>query len=119
MRIRLHQKMEVVFYASGENEQFGTLWKMLRRYPEVISLQREMRRDAFIPEPIPVLKAVVDNPSHQVRLFRDVQRLFPRLTYYDSDIPSNTRHAARFGTFPMAFCEVEYDETCSFKISGS
>ncbi len=109
-RIRLRQKMEVVFYATGENEQLRALWKLLRRYPEVLSLQREMRRDAFIPDPIPVLKATVDSPLHQSQVFREVQQRFPRLTYYDSDIPSTTRHAARYGTFPMAFCDVTYDE---------
>ncbi len=109
-RIRLRQKMGIVFYAAGATEQLRSLWKTLRRYPEVTGLQRELKRDAFIPEPLPVLKAVVDSPVSQTRLFREVQKLFPRLTYYDTDIPSSIRHAARYGTFPMAFCEVTYDE---------
>jgi len=114
-RIRLRQKMEVVFYATGENEQLRALWKFLRRYSEVLDLQRETRRDAFIPEPITVLKAVVDSPLNETRLFREVQQRFPRLTYYDSDISSNIRHAARYGTFPMAFCDVEYDDKDSIQ----
>lgn len=111
LRIRLHQKLEVVFYAAGENEQLRALWKYLRRCPEVLDLQRELRRDAFIPDPIPVLKASVDSPVNQAHLFRDIQQRYPRLVYYDADIPTSIRHAARFGTFPMALCEVEYDET--------
>ncbi len=109
-RLCLRQKLEVVFYASGDNEQLRALWKMLRRHPEVISLQREVRRDAFIPEPIPVLKAVVDSSLHETRLFHEIQQRFPRLVYYDADISVNIRHAALFGTFPMALCEVEHDE---------
>lgn len=110
-RVCLHQAMEVTFYASGTNEDLRSLWITLKRYPAVLSMQRETRRDAFIPEPITVLKAVVDSPLHQARLFREIQQLYPRLVYYDADISSNIRHAARYGTFPMAFCEVDYDET--------
>ncbi len=109
-RLCLHQKMEVVFYASGDTEQLRALWKMLRRRSEVVCLQRETRRDAFILEPIPVLKAVVDSSLRETRLFHEVQQHFPRLVYYDADISVNIRHAARFGTFPMAFCEVEHND---------
>lgn len=109
-RICLHQQLEVTFYANGEAEQLRALWKMLRCYPEVISLQREVKQDAFISEPIPVLKAVVNNPLRETRLFQEVQRCFPGLVYYDADIPVNIRYAARFGAFPMAFCEIEHDE---------
>lgn len=109
-RLCLRQRMPITFYAAGANEQLRELWKFLRRQPETISLGRETRKDAFIPEPLAVLQAVVDNPVRQVRLFRDVQRRFPDLTYYDADIPVSTRHAASYGTFPMAFCEIEYDD---------
>lgn len=108
-RVCLHQSMDVVFYASGTNEELRSLWVTLKRYPTVVSLQRETRRDAFIPDPITVLKAVVDSPLHQARLFREIVQRYPHLTYYDADLSSNIRHSARYGTFPMAFCEVEYD----------
>lgn len=109
-RICLHHPMPITFYAAGEAEQLRALWKMLRRQPEVLSLSREIRRDVFLPEPIPVLQAVIDNPIRQTRLFREVQKQFPHLTYYDSDIAVTTRHSAQFGTFPMAFCDFEVDE---------
>lgn len=114
-RIRLKQKMEVVFYASGESKQLRMLWKFLQRHSEVLDLQRETRRDAFIPEPVTVLKAVVDSPVNEMRLFREVQQRFPHLTYYDSDISTHIRHAARYGTFPMAFCDIEYDDNDSIQ----
>lgn len=109
-RVCLRQPMPITFYAAGEAEQLRALWKMLRRQPGVLSLSRETRRDVFLPEPIPVLQAVIDNPIRQARLFREVQKRFPHLTYYDSDIAATTRHSAQFGTFPMAFCEFEADE---------
>lgn len=114
-RIQLKQKMEIVFYASGEGEQLRALWKFLRRHSEVLGLQRETRRDAFIPEPITVLKAIINSPLNETWLFREVQQRFPHLTYYDSDISSNIRHSARYGTFPMAFCDVEYDDKSSIQ----
>ncbi len=110
-RLCLHQPMPITFFAAGEAEQLRALWKMLRRQEGVVSLSRELRRDVFLPESIPVLQAVIDNPIRQARLFREVQRQFPHLTYYDSDIAVTTRHSARFGTFPMAFCTFEVDDT--------
>ena len=107
-RICLHQPMETVFYASGDSAQLRSLWVTLRRYPEVVLLERESRRNAFIPEPVTVLKVTVDNSRHQARIFRDIQQRYPHLVYYDADLSSNIRHAARYGTFPMAFCEVEH-----------
>jgi DNA polymerase-2 len=109
-RICLHQPMPVTFYAAGGTEQLRALWKALRKKTEVISLSREIKRDVFLIDPVPTLQAVVDNPIRQTRLFREIQRLFPHLTYYDTDIAVTTRHSAQFGTFPMAFCELEYDE---------
>ncbi len=109
-RTCLRQSMPVTFYAAGGNEQLRELWRMLRSRSETVSLSRETRKDAFITEPLVTLQAVIDSPAHQTRLFRDVQRLFPNLTYYDADIPVNTRHAACFGTFPLAFCDLTYDD---------
>ncbi len=109
-RMCLRQSMPVTFYAAGENDQLRALWRFLRRYPEVVSLARETRKDAFIIEPLVVLQSIVNSPDRQARLFREIQRRFPDLTYYDADIPVSTRHAACYGTFPMAFCELVYDD---------
>ena len=109
-RLCLRQPMPITFYAAGEAEHLRALWKFLLRQPGVVSLSRETRRDVFLPEPIPVLQAVIDNPIRQTQLFREVQQRFPHLTYYDSDIAVHIRHAAVYGTFPMALCEIEADE---------
>jgi DNA polymerase II len=110
-RVCLSQPMSVTFYATGANEQLRALWKTLRRQPGVISLSRVMRRDVFLPEDIPLLQAVVDNPIRQTKIFRDVQDAFPHLTYYDADIDVSTRCAASVGLVPMAFCDVEVDDS--------
>ncbi len=108
-RILLRQPMPVTFYAAGENEKLRALWKFLRPQPGVISLSRVVRRDVFLPEGIPLLQAVIDNPVRQVKLFREIQQLYPRLTYYDTDIDVSTRCAAGTGLFPLAFCDVQAD----------
>jgi len=106
-RICLHQPMPVTFFAAGESKQLRELWKHLRTQPGVLSLSRAVRRDVFLPEGIPLLQVVVDNPVRQVKLFRHVQDVFPRLTYYDADLDVSIRSAASTGLFPMAFCELE------------
>ncbi|KAF0107217.1 MAG: polB [Chloroflexi bacterium] len=114
-RVCVRQPMPITFYAAGEAEQLRALWKMLRKQAGVLSLSREIKRDVFLIDPLPVLQATIDNPLRQTRLFREVQRLFPHLTYYDSDISATTRHSAQFGTFPMAFCELEIDESSTIQ----
>ena len=109
-RVCLHQPMPVTFYAAGENEQLRALWKFLRTQEGVTSLSRVVRRDVFLPEGIPLLQAVVDNPIRQVKIFRDVQDQFPRLTYYDADLDVSIRCAAATGLFPMAFCDVQAED---------
>jgi DNA polymerase-2 len=108
-RVCFRQPMPITFYVAGAAELLRALWKMLRSRDEVLSLSREVRRDAFLIEPVTVLQVTVDNPVRQTRLFREIQKAFPSLTYYDVDISVNTRHAAQYGTFPMAFCELECD----------
>lgn len=110
-RLCLRKPMTVTFYAAGATEQLRALWKMLRRQPGVISLSRVVRRDVFLPESIPLLQVIVDNPVRQTEIFREIQDAFPHLTYYDTDIDVSTRCAASAGLFPMAFCDVEADES--------
>ena len=69
-------------------------------------LAREERRDLFLPDPLAVLAVEVPQAAHQPRLFRQAARAFPDLTFYDADIPLALRHAARYGTFPLARCRV-------------
>ena len=115
-RLCLRKPMTVTFYAAGADEQLRALWKMLRRQSGVISLGRVVRRDVFLPEGIPLLQVVVDNPVRQTEIFRKVQDGFPHLTYYDADIDVSTRCAASMGLFPMAFCDVEADDSNTIQV---
>jgi DNA polymerase-2 len=105
-RRRLRQSFPVTFYAAGPARQLRLLWSFLRAQPTPLSLARSERRELFSGQMLPVLEVRVARPADQPSLFRLAARRFPDLTYYDADIPLPLRHAARFGTFPLARCQV-------------
>ena len=109
-RHRLTQALPVTFYAAGPSPRLRALWRYLQAQPLAVTLSRQERRDLFAPGMLPVLAVQVERPSDQPGLFRLVSQAFPELTYYDADLPLSLRHAARFGTFPLARCRVEADE---------
>lgn len=108
-RLRLAQPFPVTFYAAGPVEDLRRLWRWLEGQPEAPKLGREERRDLFLPQPQTVLAVECASPHQQAALFRNTLRAFPDLTYYDSDIPTALRHAARHGTFPLARLRAEVD----------
>ncbi|HNX45250.1 MAG TPA: DNA polymerase domain-containing protein [Anaerolineaceae bacterium] len=109
-RVRFKQPFPVQFFATGQNEQLRALWKELRKRPCVTSLQRETRQDVFVADPVEVLSIGVDTPANQVRLFHDMEEIFPDMTWYDADVTISTRYIARYGAFPLALCEVLVDQ---------
>ncbi|HZW04331.1 MAG TPA: DNA polymerase domain-containing protein, partial [Anaerolineaceae bacterium] len=110
-RYPLRQAFPVTFYAAGDPAQLRQLWQFLSQQPVPVELNRQQRRDLFQAEPLPVLACQVAHPAAQARLFRQVSERFPDLTYYDADLNLTLRHAARYGTFPLARCRVQADET--------
>ncbi len=52
----------------------------------------------------------MQNAARQPQLFREIAQRFPELDYYDADLSINLRHAARYGTFPLARCYARADE---------
>jgi DNA polymerase-2 len=108
-RLRLRQRFPVTFYASGPAPRLRALWQYLEAQPVETRLRRDERRDLFLPRPLPVLAVEVERPSQQPRLFQRAAAEFNDLTFYDADIPLALRHAAAFGTFPLARCRVEVD----------
>jgi DNA polymerase-2 len=108
-RHRLRQDFPVTFYAAGETAQLRALWRWLRNQPIPVQLSRQEGRDLFQEDPLPVLAATVLQPDQQPRLFQKVSRAFPRLTYYDADIPLPVRHAALYGSFPLCRLGVRAD----------
>jgi DNA polymerase-2 len=109
-RYRLRQSFPITFYAAGPTPRLRALWKYLHSQEAFINLSRTERRDLFQPKPVTLLAIQVPNPAHQPRLFARISREFPDLTYYDADIPLPLRHAAVYGTFPLARLKVVIDD---------
>jgi DNA polymerase-2 len=105
-RRRLRQSFPVTFYAAGPARQLRQLWSFLRAQPIPLRLWRDERRELFSGKLLPVLSVQVARPADQPPLFHLAARRFPDLTYYDADIPLPLRHAALYGTFPLARCRV-------------
>ncbi len=108
-RYRLHQPFPVTFYAAGAAARLRALWRFLEEQPEATQLARAQRRDLFDPQPLTLLATQVEQPAAQPLLFDRAAAAFPDLTYYDADIPLPLRHAAVYGTFPLAYCRVTTD----------
>jgi len=123
-RIRLFQDFAATVYAAGKPAQLRRLWKWLEDQPVPVHLSRKERRDVFSgasaahaaetadgglkpPQLVPVLAMDVLQPSRLNELFRNVEAVFPDLTYYDADISLPLRYAAAFGVFPLARCKLE------------
>ena len=108
-RLRLRQAFPVTFYAAGESQLLRALWRWLEAQPIQVSLRRAEKRDLFLPEPLPVLAIEVAQAYRQPRLFSQASAAFPELTWYDADLPLALRHAAAWGTFPLAHLQVQAD----------
>ncbi len=109
-RVRLCQRFPVRFFAAGPGPRLRALWRWLREREPAPGLAREERRDLFLAERLPVLAVETADPAGLQPLFAEVEREFPDLTYYDADVPLTVRHAAAFGSFPLARCRAEADE---------
>jgi len=109
-RYRLHQQFPVTFYVAGPSERLRSVWRYLQEQAISLHLCRAERRDLFSGMTT-VLAVEVLNPGQQPNLFTRLSSQFPDLTYYDADIPLSLRHAALYGTFPLARCSVDVDET--------
>lgn len=108
-RWRLRQDFLITFYAAGDPEQLRGLQRYLRTRPENLRLYRAQRRDLFHDKPLILLAIEMSAPIHQSRLFQQITDRFPNLDYYDADLNITLRHAARWGTFPLARCSVSVD----------
>jgi DNA polymerase II len=105
-RHHLHQAFAIKFYIAGPSSQLRLAWKWLASQPEKPVLAREERRDLFSGV-ISVLSVELSQPLDLPRLFGRVSKTFPDLIYYDADLHLSLRHAARYGTYPLAECEME------------
>ena len=104
-RIALRMDFPITFYASGAAGQLREAWIFLRE--KQVTLARETRRDLFSGE-IDLLAVTVPKPSDLKPLFFEFSQRFPKLEYYDADIPLQLRFAARTGVSLLCLCRVEF-----------
>lgn len=105
----LYQDFRATFYAAGPDHRLRDLWKFLDAQSVSIDLAKNYRRDIFEGEK-KVLAATLDQPSALPALFHKATDTFPDLTFYDVDLKVALRHAAIYGTFPLARCHVVVDD---------
>lgn len=108
-RLCVRQHFPVKFFAAGPPARLRALWRWLREQNPRLRLGREVRRDLFVAEPLAVLAAELDTAAALAQLFPLVEQAFPDLSYYDVDVQIQTRHAAVYGTFPLAQCRISVD----------
>jgi DNA polymerase II len=106
-RQQLTTAFPVSFYVAGPDEALRQLWRFLRQQPDRPRLERAERRELFQDAPVTTLAVEATGPAAAERLFRAALEAFPRLEYYDTDLPVSLRFAARWGAFPLAFCRWE------------
>ena len=109
-RYRLQQTFPVTFYAAGPAARLRALWRFLENQPVPVTLSRTERRDLFQPQPLTVLAIQVAQPARQPRLFQQVVKRFPELTYYDADLQLTLRYSAVYHVFPLARCRVSVND---------
>jgi DNA polymerase-2 len=98
---------EVPFYAGGDVQRLRQLWRFLKS--RKVKLQYTQREDLFT-GPQDVVEARAPDPAAYPALFREVERQFPDLVFYDADIPLAVRFAAARKVFMMAHCELQAQE---------
>ena len=109
-RLHLRQPFPVTFYAAGPTQRLRALWNYLKNQSPAVFLGRTERHDIMEDRPLSVLEVRVPQSIQQPPLFARILRTFPDLTFYDADLPITLRHAAVYGTFPLARCRVQADE---------
>ena len=108
-RVRLRQAFPVIFYIGGTERELKRAEIFLRSHFPAARIFFTNRKDLYSQNQIPVL-AVETQPAHITALVRRTSKQFPKLDYYDADIPIAIRYAARFKTFPLALCRITHTE---------
>lgn len=109
-RRRFQQIFPITFYAAGPAQRLRELWRYLESQPVQSKRARAERQELFTDTLLPVLEIEVPQSVKQARLFQQASQAFPDLDFFDADIPLPLRHAAAFGTFPLARCRISSDE---------
>ena len=105
-RVCFRQRFPVSFYVAGPNNTLRALWKLVSGRPGVLSLSRQRKQDVFEEQPVDVMQIEMESPASQVKLFREIEEIYPDLTYYGADLTISTRYIARYGAFPLTLCQL-------------
>jgi DNA polymerase-2 len=108
-RLCLRQDFPATFYAAGPSPRLRALWQFLQAQQVRVDLSRTERHDLFNGATV-VLAARLQQAAALPRLYQKAVEAFPELTFYDADLHITLRHAALYGTFPLARCAIAADE---------
>src|ERR671924_1662581 len=101
------QAFDITFYVGGPFHRLRQLWKFLQTKP--VRLYRTQRRDLH--EGMKdLLEVRAPTPTCFDELFKEVEKQFPDLLYYDVDLPLILRYAAEYNVFPLGHCKVKVKE---------
>ena len=114
-RIKLFQPFPITFYAAGDTRMLREAWKFLKTLPYTFKLYRTEKQDIFHPNPITVLAVEVTSPVEQPQVFKALSSQFPDLDYYNADVTLFLRHASLHQTYPLCYCSIEHDDTCTLQ----
>jgi len=109
-RICVRQDLPVAFYIYGPVHRLHDCCLFLKHQPGVLKLSRETKQDVFQKDPLCVLRVDMTGPVSQKACFQALQRAFPDLTMYNADLSVQARHCALYESFPMAYCELNYED---------
>jgi DNA polymerase-2 len=109
-RYRLTQPCPVSFYVGAETAELRAVSQYLAGISPRPRTALTKREDLY-QGPQQVLAIQVSNPIAQERLFRNLQRQFKHLRYYDAEIRFSIRYGASQNVFPMAHCRASLDES--------
>jgi DNA polymerase II len=109
-RQKFFQKFPAAFYIAGPEKQLHAVIEFIKQQRWQSTQWHTERFDLFANCLLPVTAIQVANAYYLPALFHQVEKKFPHLTYYDTDIPTSLRHAALFKTFPLAKCALEIDD---------
>jgi DNA polymerase-2 len=105
-RLCLHMDFDISFYAAGDFSLLRKAWISLKE--KDVRLERTIRRDLFLGER-DVMAVTTSNPAGLQKFFKELQRQFPSLDYYDADIPITLHFITRTNTHLLGRCRIRFD----------
>ena len=116
-RLKVSQSFLVSFCVHGSVDDLSHLEAFLNAQSILCQCKYEQHRDLYTQKMLRVL-SIQTQPQVSKKLFKLVNMEFPYLEYFDVDISTQLRHAALYGTFPLALCQVTYshDKLIELKI---